>query len=281
MTQNDKNILDALNLLSLLFRANKQKFPKLTDEEQYTLTVTKEHLENDSISVSVFINTLHVLAEHGYLIAVSIFESEYHEKIRDAFSDEVFTSAVQKLSEDSRNSLTEEQKLVFANALQELLPHNLRSEFDIEGFTQEEITLTDLLSDTRKVFNNHKDGTVAKIILLPFRDIDKVRKQMNAGKTFDEILDAEVWYNDRKFEFYLKGLTIPASYQTKPNIEHYVLKLIPEHLHDGVIWYDEIEERTSRSIKDALLKFVAKNNKLQDIFTVHINRLEFDVEVFK
>jgi hypothetical protein len=281
MTQNDKNVLNTLNVLNVLFRANKQKIPNLSDEEQYTLTVTKEHLQNDNISISVFINTLQTLAEKGYLFATCIFESEYHDKIREVFSDEVFTPAVQKLSEDGKNSLTEEQKLVFAYAMQELLPPNLKTQFDVEGFAQEEIKLTDLLNDTRNAFKNHRDDTVAKIILFPFRDIDKVLKQMNGGKTFDEIIDSDICYNDQKFEFHIGKELVVTSYQDKPNIEHYILQLIPEHLDDGVIWYDEVEDRTSRSIKDALLKFVAKNKKLEDIFTVHSNRLEFDVEAFK
>lgn len=280
MTQNDKNLLDALNVLSVLFRANKQKLPKLTDEEQHTITVTKEHLSNDRISISVFINTLQTLAERGYLFATCIFESEYHDKIREVFSDEVFVPAMQKISEDSKNSLNDEQKLKLANAMKELLPPNLKAEFDVEEFANEEITVTDLFTDTRSAFKGHKDDTVAKVILFPFRDIDKVRTQMNDGKTFDEIIDADVWYNENKYEFHIGKESIPTSYQDKPNIEHYILQFIPEHLDDGVIWYDEVESRTSRSIKDALLKFVAKNKKLEDIFTIHANRLQFDVEAF-
>ena len=44
----------------MLFRANKQKIPKLSDEETHTLTVTKEHLQNDKLPLSTFVNTLQI-----------------------------------------------------------------------------------------------------------------------------------------------------------------------------------------------------------------------------
>jgi hypothetical protein len=281
MTQFDTNILATLNVLCLLLSANKQRFPKFSEEEICTLTVTKEHLQNDNIPTSVFINSIQILADKGYLFATCIYEAEYYDKLRNVFSDEVYLPAMKQIEESGKNLLSEEQKLNLARALEQLVPQNLKSQFDISDIVEEDIKVTDLFDDTRKVMRDIQDGVVAKVVLMPFRDIDRVRNQMNENKSFAEIIDVDVWYNEETFEFRLAKEIIPTSYQTKPNVEHYILRLIPAHLDDGVIWYDEIEDRTSRSIKDALLKFVSKNAKLKDIFTIHSNRIEFDIEAFK
>lgn len=278
MTPQDQNILNTLNLLAMLFNANKHKVPKLTDEELHTLTIKKEYLVNDNISLSILSNTLQTLANKGYLIANTIFDSEYHEKIREAFSDEVYGPAMKQLEECGKNLLTQEQKIQLLEAFTKITP--LGMEPDAEAFLSEDVSIVNMFDGAREAFKNHTDDVIAKVVLMPFRDINKVLKQMDIGKSFDEILDAEFWYNEEKYEFYLQDSVISTAYQDKPNIEHYVLRLIPEHLYDGVIWYDEVEGRTSRSIKDALRKFVSKDKRLESIFKIHSSRLEFDAGVF-
>lgn len=56
MTQNDTNILVVLNLLVVLFRANKQKIAKLHDEELYTFTIKKEFYKT-TVSLFLFSQT--------------------------------------------------------------------------------------------------------------------------------------------------------------------------------------------------------------------------------
>ena len=70
MNPKEQNIINTLNLLVLLFRVRKQAIPKLTDEQQHTLKVTKEHLATAGIAIPVFINTLKTLDDKGYLRSI-------------------------------------------------------------------------------------------------------------------------------------------------------------------------------------------------------------------
>lgn len=279
MSPQDQNILDAINLLSLLFRARKQKLPKLSDEEQHTLTVTKEHLAGADISIPVFLNTLKTLNGKGYLTSIGIFENEYHDKIREVFEEKKYNSIIQELSKHSLNNLPAEQKEAIAEELRRMAPPNV--EVDTDSIIDQEINLTDFLDEGRKVFADHKDDDVAVVLLVPFRDIDTLLEKMNAGESFDEIQDSCVWYDPEKYEFHVGEDVVSTAYQAKPNVEHDVLSRLVEDLDEGVIWFDDIEHRTPRSLKDALLKFVDKNDKLKEVFAVHHDRLEFDKEAFR
>ena len=278
MTPNQKNILDTLNLLALLFRANKQKMPKFSEEERHTLTVTEEHLSKADITIPVFLNTLTSLGDKGYLIAVGIHENEYHDKIREAFSDNVYEQVLKETSEGGLEKLSDEQKLEIATAFKKMAPKNV--DIDVNYFVEEEITIKDILDDTRNAFKDHKNGVVAKVLLMPFRDINRLLKHMNEGKTFEEVLDSDIWYDDKNYLFFMGKKSISTAYNSKPNIEHSVLSLIQDSLEDGVVWYDDINDRNPRSLKDALLKFVEKDERLKQIFKVHSDRLEFTIEPF-
>jgi len=279
MSPKDTNILNALNLLTLLFRSNKQKSPKLSEEETHTLTVTEQLLAKADINLPVFLNTLTTLADKGYLFAVGIHDDEFHEKIREGFKEESYNQALEEISKAGIDKLTVQQKTVIAQAFQKMMPAN--AQVDLDDFINDDISIKEILDDARNVYKDHKDGEVAKILLMPFRDIDVLLTKMNDGKSFDEIQDSEIWYDEKNLEFRIGDIKILTKYQGKPNVEHYVLILIKDSLNDGVIWYDDIEQRSARSLKDSLLKFINKDQRLQDVFTVHTNRLEFSKEAFK
>lgn len=278
MSPKDENILSVVNLLALLFCARKQQLPKLPEEDQYLLTVTKEHLKGANLSIPVFVNTLKTLHERGYLTAVSIFEDGYHEKIREVFKDENYNLLLEQLSVHKNNVLTIEQKKIFVDTLEKMAPPNLR--IGNGAFLEEKITFTDLLNDSKRILNNHKDDDVSLVVLMPFRDIEKLLEKMNNGKSFDEIQDSRIWYDNTKYEFHIGNTVILVSYQGKPNIEHYVLARIYECTDESVVWYDDISDYTPRALKDALLKFLKKNKKLVNLFTVHADRLVFDKDSF-
>jgi hypothetical protein len=279
MSPKDTNILNALNLLTLLFRSKKQKSPKLSEEETHTLTVTEQLLAKADINLPVFLNTLTTLADKGYLVAVGIHDDEFHEKIREGFKEESYNQALEEISKAGIDKLTVQQKTVIAQAFQKMMPAN--AQVDLDDFINDDISIKEILDDARNVYKDHKDGEVAKILLMPFRDIDVLLTKMNDGKSFDEIQDSEIWYDEKNLEFRIGDIKILTKYQGKPNVEHYVLILIKDSLNDGVIWYDDIEQRSARSLKDSLLKFINKDQRLQDVFTVHTNRLEFSKEAFK
>lgn len=56
MTARDQNLLATLNILALVFRSRKHMFPDLTDQQQYTLQITKEHLAQAEITVPILLS---------------------------------------------------------------------------------------------------------------------------------------------------------------------------------------------------------------------------------
>lgn len=279
MTPKNRNILDVLNLLTLLFRVRKQAFPKLSDEEKHTLTVTKEHLQGANLSIPVFINTLNILANKGYLTAVSIFEKEYHQKMRDAFVDDNYNLVLEELSKHGLDKLSNEQKIALGQSLEKIAPPQYK--LDTDALLKTDISYKDFLDDAKIAFENHTDEDVSKIILFPFRDIDFLLEKMNDGMTFDEVQDSSIWYDSMKYEFHVGDDVIPTSYQGKPNVEHYVLEKLHDCLDDGVIGYEDVDGHKQESLKSNLQKFVKKHKRLRKIFKIRKDRLEFDREAFK
>lgn len=278
MTPKNRNILDVLNLLTLLFRVRKQAVPKLSDEEQHTLTVTKEHLQGANLSIPIFINTLNTLADKGYLTAVSIFEKEYHQKMRDAFVDDNFNLALGELSRHGLDKLSSEQKIALGQSLEKLAPPQYK--LDTEALIKSDISYKDFLDDAKVAFEKHSDEDISKIILFPFRDIDLLLEKMNNGSSFDEVQDSSIWYDGVKYEFHVGDDVIPTSYQGKPNVEHYVFEKLYDCFDDGVIGYEDIDGHKRESLKSNLQKFIKKHKRLRKIFKIRKDRLEFDKEAF-
>lgn len=222
MIPKDQNILNTLNLLTLLFRANQQKIPKLFDEELHTLTVTKEHLEVGNITIPIFINTLNTLHTKGYLFAVSIFEHEYHAKIRESASEELQTEVLEALKEKGIEEIPLEVKIMFAEALEKMAPPGANFKIDRKVIAEDKIKFKDFLDETQALRAGHKDTDVSVIILLPFRDTQKLLDEMNRGESFDDIQDSGIWYDPIKYEFHVGDKIIPTSYQGKANVEHEV-----------------------------------------------------------
>ncbi len=278
MTPQNQNILDVLNLLVLLFRAQKNRIPKMTDEEIHTLKITSEHLSDAGLTIPVFINTIETLAQKGYLQAVSIFEKEYHQKVREVLHTPEYDAMLAQLSNLNINRLTIEQKAQIADAIQRMMPPTYQ--FDRAGLLSEEITIQDILSDAKKVIGDHKDTDVSIIVLMPFRSIEYVLDKMNHGVSFNEIKDPGIRYDANGYKFIIDNETISTVHQGKPNQEHYVLAMVQGTLNDGVVGYEDVGGFTHESLEHALRKFVRKHPRLKEIFKVKSDRLEFDKQAF-
>jgi hypothetical protein len=281
MTPQNQNILSTLNLLFMLFRANKQRRPKLSDEQLHTLNVTKAHLVQGNITLPVFVNTLETLSQKGYLLSVAIVTKEHEEAIRTIEDDEKFNEIVNKVQNSDKNVLSIEVKEKIAQAFETMIPYNSDFKLDREGLVHEEVSITDFMKAGRESALKLVEDGVATVILMPFRDIKVLLDKMNDGKGFNEIQDSSIWYDSHGFKFHLKGKVIHTAYQGKANVEHDVLKKINENIQEGVIWYDDVTEHKPDSIRRRLRDFVDKDKELKTIFNVYSDRLVFDKEAFR
>jgi len=269
MNPRNENLLKTLNLLTLLFNV-KSENSTLAEEEQHTLHITKEHVVDTNLTIHTFINTLKLLSDKGYLRQLSIFEDKYRGDINNFYSDETNNDLIKQLSVNPEIS----------NKLKESLIDDLKKagiKVDIEEMKDQDISIEDLINDVKPHFQTLTDkNNVSLILLMPFRNINHLLKRMNDGKDFDDIQDSEFYYNSDKYEFHAGDDVISVSYQSKPNIEHDVLIRLRDEQSNGMIWYDDVDSYKPRALKDALIKFVNKNKKLSEIFTVHSDRLEIN-----
>jgi len=279
----EQNIIDTLNLLLLLFRAKKQSFPQLTEEQQHTLKVTKEHLAIAEISIPVFINTLNTLSEKGYLFAVSIFEDKFHSEIQKVLSDKNYPEILKQLENLDMGVFDRELKQRIADTIEKIKPANL--ELDRKELMEDEhISFASLISDGVSVLAGHTSNEVAIVTLMPFRSIERLLEKMNAGMKFDEVQDAGIWYDPKNFLFHIDEDTVSTSYQHKPNKEHFALTALLGMISESKIDYtdvpefDDANDNEMRSYRDALKRFVEKHPRLSEIFTVHSDHLEIHTE---
>lgn len=279
MSPQDQNILEVLNLLTLLFRSQKQNNPRLSPEQQHTLKVTKEHLVSNGITIAVFINTLNILSNKGYLLSVAIFEEKFHSEIQDFYGDK-YPVVIEQLNKLDLTDVMQTAKEKMADAFEKMKPADYV--FDRDEFIKSDLTFADLLQEVKPLYENHTSNDVAIVILMPFRSIDRLLNKMNQGIKFDEIQDTGIWYDTQNCLFHISDRTIPTSHQNKPNKEHFALLAlfnIPEQTiidFDDIPEFDSSNENERKAYYDALNRFLKKDSELPKIFDLHKGHLELN-----
>jgi hypothetical protein len=278
MSPRDQNILNSLNLLVLIFRARKAMVPGLTDEERHTLQITEEHIRIANLTTPVFLNTLLDLNSKGYVFSIGIFEKKYHPEIQKFLDDDTYAKMLDELSKVDTTEIVNKFKLAGAAMLQETLPPNIS--IPSEEILNEEMTLKDILDSAREGLKEYSPDMVATVILSPFRSIERLLEKMNDGTSFNEVKDAGIWYDSEKYEFHFDDQFVLTGYQSKPNKEHFALKALFSQFSEDRIDYTDIPEfeqedleAEKKSYRDALNRFVRKQPRLSQIFSVHADHL--------
>jgi hypothetical protein len=278
MTPESNNVYQTVSLLVTLFKKRCQHIPTLTVEKQHTLIVSRAHLADSALTVPVFLNTLDKLDQIGYLVAASLTEKREYQALAEVLNDEGYQTTLEQFKSSEFDSLTIPQKQSVIRALKKITPANYT--IDERVWLADDIRYSTLLEMARPALANYTEDDIALVVLLPFRSIERLLEKLDTGMDFDQIKDVGTWYDPINYEFHIDGRAVPTSYQGKPNVEHSILERVHENLNDGVVWYDDISEHSARALKDALTRFVAKHDRLKNIFSVHHDRLEFDKTAF-
>jgi hypothetical protein len=278
MTPRDQNVLNTLNLLVLLFRAQKQTYPALDEEQQHTLKITHEHIKIACLSIPVLLNTLVELNTKGYLFALSVFEEKYQPEIQKFLDDETYSKILDEVAKHDTSELVEKFKVAGVAMLHETLPANMS--IPPEEFLKEELDMKMILDSAREVMRGYTPDVVATIVLSPFRSVERLLEKMNSGTLFDDVKDAGVWYDPTAYELHFDDATISTAYNNKPNKEHFALKALFSQFGEPLIDYDDIPEfnlehkiKEMKSYRDSLNRFLKKHPRLTDLFTVHSDHL--------
>lgn len=279
MTPETANIIEVLNLLTLLYRSQKELNPKQSLESANTLRVTRANIDhNTKLSVSAFINTLHTLNRKGYLFYFSFYEEAPLQQVREALNNDLLSTI---LNSEKWNPLVDKIKIGVADFFDKNKP--AKYSFDKEGMLADTINPVEMLSEYKNTIDFFDGDTVVKVILMPFKDINRLLEKLNDGASFNSIKDSEYWYDNTSYIFYVGKDGISTFHNNKPNKEHFALQSLFSNPEASNIDYDDIPEFDrakdqdveKKAFRDALNRFIDKHPELNKIFKIHKDYFEF------
>lgn len=287
MTPKEQNIYNVLNLLVLLYSTKKQRFPKLSEEEQSTLYVTKENLSEANISILVFMYTLNYLDQKGYLFAYSGTSKEFHEDKNQLLNKETFEKVLSEIENKDTTELEEKAKEATIELAKKTFPTNI--DIDLNKLSEEEFSLTELLEDGKKLLENYDEETVSVVLLNPFRSIEKLFEKLNNGEKFDDIQDQDVWLDANKCELHIGKEIIKTSYQNRSTYAQFALETLFTHYNltsSKEIEYKDVDvydiandkQKEDKRFRDSLNGLFKKNPKCKEYFTVKTDGLALNID---
>lgn len=277
MNPHEKTLLLVLDLLTMLHRSRTQQNPKLPEEEQIILIITKEHIALTGLTVPTFINTLNKIGHKGYLFAFSIYEKKYHSLFREFQTPQFRKKFIAAIESDQKNKIPKSENIKIGDPFLKLVPDKFKA--DASEALNEDLTYSQLLQDSQAIFKDHNEKVVSYVILSPYRKIEKLLSKLEVGDKFEDIQDQEIWYNFILNTFHYNGGALDIG-KTKRAKE--VFKALFSQDRPSVIFFDEVPEssqdafnkKEQKAYYDSINGFLSKDLKLKKIFSLHQDRLE-------
>lgn len=282
MTPADNSVYKTLSLLVMLSRSRKQATPNLPEEEKAILTVSKQVLSDSNLILPEFTNALHALSQKGYVWHMVLFDDNLRSQINEFINSPQYKESLDKLAVLDTKEFSEKLKASASQDLKRMLPAGI--EIDQEQVDSDELTFTEAFREGIQMYQRLGPDGIALVILMPFRDINKIYSRMGNGEKFSDIRDDGFWYDQVNYNFYIEGESISTAYHNEPTLAHYVIKEFFNNPSLTKVDYEDIAEfdvsRGETAYSDALRKFVKKHPKLKDLFTVRKYTVEFHPEKY-
>jgi hypothetical protein len=272
MTPFDLGLNKTLHLLSMLWRVNKQQISKSSPEKLATLRISRQVLIDAGLTIPELSNYLNWLAERHYVNGVVVFDDSYRRILKRYMSGEAgkeVNDALEKYDKGDGKGKADE---MFSEHLKIQLPPD--KELDEEALANESVSFSELSSSGFELIKNLRPNEIALVVLLPFRDIDRLLERIGDGENPKKIKDEGTWYDSKNCIFHIGQDTIPTIHQSKPNNEHYVLLHFENAKKTGKIWFDEIDGFRRESLRRSMYRFIEKDTRLPGLFSVHSDRIE-------
>ena len=274
MSPQDQNILYVLNVLTLLFRTRKTSLLPLKDEQRHTLFITKEHLEDSKISLPTFINTLETLASKGYLSYTPMHEQKFHDELQSFVDSPLYSKTIEKIKLSQTEEANTKLKDDIAKIYENTIPKNYT--YDRDGLMAEPLDIADIFLYGLDAIKDKPEQTIAVVVLMPFRNIDRLLKKMNDGVSFNDVTDPGLWYDTQNHLLHFEEDIIATTYN-KLSYVHFALQAlfsdeeIREQHYAEIPEFDDSREaqKELKSYKDALDGFLDKYPQLKTVFSVH------------
>jgi len=261
-----------LHLLVMLHRANKQKVPSVSAEEAATIRISRQILTDAGLTVPELANYLRWLADKGYLLHIVVFDNHVRKQIDETMSGKNGAKINKALQEKEEANESKEFDSAVIEFIKPKLPPG--KELDENMVYEEKFKPSELSKDGYSMFKKLRPDEIALVVILPFREIERLHERIGDGEEPKDIKDEGTWYDADEHIFHLGEETIATSYNGKKNTEHYVLVKFEEGRKTGKIHFDEIDGFRPETLRQAMYRFVEKNDRLNNIFKVRTNRVE-------
>lgn len=282
MSPRDQKILKTLELLVMLKRSKRQFSNVLTDEQMYTLMISKQFISDAGLTIPEFTNSVEAVSEKGYIFHIVIFDDNLRSQVDEFVNSSQYNEALEKLKELDTEENSNMLKLATQQQFSQFLPSGV--EFDQDEIDRDSFKLTDVVEFGINKFKDFQPDDIGFILLMPFRDIETLLTKMNSGKKFDDIQDDGFWYDNSKFEFHIDGEVITTSSRGLPNLSHTVLSLIFNNPPIYKVEYEQMPNfdpsKGNEAYRDAMRKFIKKHPKLEIMFSVHLYDTEFNPDSY-
>lgn len=281
MSPKDQNILETLNILTLSYRSQKTCLLPLSEEQRHTLFITKENVEGTKISIPTFINTLETLATSGYLSYTPMHEQKFHDEFKSFIDSPLYSDAINQIKSSQTEEATLELKSGIATIFENTIPKDYS--YDKDGLMAEPLGIADLFVQGLNVMKGKPEQTIAVVILMPFRSIDRLLSKMNDGIKFDHVKDPGLWYDSQNFILHFEEDSIHTKYN-KLSYVHFAMQSLFNNEEITELYYAEIPEfdtskETQKELKayyDSLKGFIDANPKLETVFSIHTKYFEIN-----
>jgi hypothetical protein len=285
MTPKEQNMLKSLNLLTTLSHSRQQFSNGLSDEEKYTITISRQLLTDSGLTIFELINSVRKLSEKGYTQHYIIYDEHLRSQINEALKKTELEDELKKLEVLDTEEMSDKIKAESIASLNKLAPTG--KGLDSDDLKDDFIKISEASRESIKLYKKLRPDEVALIFMLPFRSLNRLLKKMEDGIKFDQVQDTNIWYEPSQLRLHVGESIFTTANRRNPTKVHFIMdrlfnndedKLIADY--SSVEGFDDMDgiEKESKKYYLSMHNFLKKNGKLREIFENHSDRLTINEE---
>lgn len=284
MLPRDEKILKALELVIPLYTSKQLFSGNLPDEEKAILTVSKQLILSSGLTIMEFVYSLRQLSEKGYTQHFIIFDDHARAKLDEALQNQQLESEFKKVEQLDTPEMSEKIKNKAIESFSKIA--NKGNELTLEDVKDENFKLSDAAKDGINLYKRLRPDEIGLVLILPFRNLERLQEKMQNGMKFTEVQDVNIWYDSKNFKLHVGKTIFNASNRGSRTRVHYILDAIfnKDRQDKLILDYSSVEHfnyaggvaKENKRHYLSMRTFLKTNGKLRDIFYNYSDRLEIN-----
>ena len=288
MNTAEQNMLQTLNILVAHHNEHLLTSHGKTEEEKALVSFDGSDIP-DSLGTATFINNLKKLGEKGYTYTNSFINRKTRVDIIKINRNNQIDDVIAEIETRPKEAkiAAKRIKAVLGDGIKLLTPPT--HEFDEKAYSEYELSIQQILEAGKKMLSDVSMSTIAKVHILPMRDIKRLLKLMEQGVPFDDVKDPGVWYDPLERELHLGEETVSVKKAKRP---HQIFKKLFHNKGERTVFenvptfdFVEIEKENKRfyeSIKDFIDKHISKKHpEYADLFIFTLYDIKINSKYFE